>query len=67
MTARSWGDWDQISWERVWIYRKHINQSAVAGARVFVHFQGVMTSATICLGGVQIGEHRGAACRGRPS
>jgi beta-galactosidase len=55
----SWGDWDQTSWEQVWIYRKHINQSAVAGGRVFVDFQGVMTSATVYLGGIQIAAHQG--------
>ena len=59
VTALSWGDWDHSSWEQVWIYRKHINQSAVAGGRVFVDFQGVMTSATMYLGGVQIGAHQG--------
>jgi beta-galactosidase len=59
VTPLSWGDWDQTSWEQVWIYRKHIDQSAVAGGRVFVDFQGVMTSATVYLGGVQIAVHQG--------
>jgi beta-galactosidase len=59
VTPLSWGDWDQSSWEQVWIYRRHINQSAVAGGRVFVDFQGVMTSATVYLGGVQIAQHQG--------
>ncbi len=59
VTPLSWGDWDHGSWEQVWIYRKHINQSAVAGGRVFVDFQAVMTSATVYLGGVQIAEHQG--------
>jgi beta-galactosidase len=59
VTPLSWGDWEQSSWEQVWIYRKHINQSAVAGGRVFVDFQGVMTTATVYLGGVQIAVHQG--------
>ena len=59
VTPLSWGDWDHTSWEKVWVYRKHINQSALAGGRVFVDFQGVMTSATMYLGGVQIAEHQG--------
>lgn len=59
VTPLSWGDWDHSSWEQVWIYRKHINQSAIAGGRVFVDFQGVMTTATVYLGGVQIAQHQG--------
>jgi beta-galactosidase len=59
VTPLSWGDWDHSEWEQVWIYRKHINRSAVADGRVFVDFQGVMTSATVYLGGVQIASHQG--------
>jgi beta-galactosidase len=59
VTPLSWGDWDPSSWEQLWVYRKHIAQSAVAGNRVFVEFQGVMTSATVFLGGVQIAQHQG--------
>ena len=59
VTPLSWGDWDHSSWEQVWLYRKHINQSAVTGGRVFVDFQAVMTSATVYVGGVQIAEHQG--------
>jgi len=59
VTPLSWGDWDHSSWEQVWIYRKHMNRSALDGGRVFVDFQGVMTSATVFLGGVQIAEHQG--------
>ena len=55
----SWGGWDPDAWEQVWIYRKHFDSSVVAGGRVFVDFQGVMTSATVFLGGVRIGEHQG--------
>jgi beta-galactosidase len=59
VTPLSWGDWDHSTWEQVWIYRKHVNQSAIAGGRVFVDFQGIMTNATVYLGGVQIAEHQG--------
>ncbi|HEY2004958.1 MAG TPA: hypothetical protein VGG87_00845, partial [Solirubrobacteraceae bacterium] len=40
VTPLSWGDWDHTAWEKVWIYRRHINQAAVGSGRVFVDFQG---------------------------
>ena len=58
VTPLSWGDWDAASWEKVWIYRKHVAQAS-AGARVFVDFDGVMTSATVFLNGAQIARHQG--------
>ena len=59
VTPLSWGDWDPSTWEQTWIYRKHFHHSAVAGGRVFVDFQGVMTTATVYLGGVRIARHHG--------
>ena len=59
VASLSWGDWDRTTWEQVWIYRKHINQAAVANGRAIVDFQGVMTSATVYLNGIQISRHDG--------
>jgi beta-galactosidase len=59
VTALSWGDWKPGVWERVWIYRKHIDGSGLAGRRVFVDFQAVMTKASVFLGGLLIAEHEG--------
>ena len=59
VTPLSWGDWDATSWEQLWIYRKHVDGSAAASGRVFVDFQGVMTSATVYLGGAQVSVHQG--------
>jgi beta-galactosidase len=59
VTPLSWGDWDATSWQQLWIYRKHLSAPANAGTRVFLDFQGVMTSATVFLGGVQIAQHQG--------
>ncbi|MFL5860327.1 MAG: glycoside hydrolase family 2 protein, partial [Solirubrobacteraceae bacterium] len=53
----SWGDWDHTTWEKVWVYRKHI--TGPASSRVFVDFQGVMTSATVYLNGAEIATHQG--------
>ena len=59
VTPLSWGDWDPATWEQIWVYRKHLSGSATAGRRLFVDFQGVMTNATVFLGGRQIAAHRG--------
>jgi beta-galactosidase len=59
VTQLSWGDWNVGSWEQLWIYRKHIDGSAAANGRVFLDFQGAMTSATVYLAGTQISAHQG--------
>ncbi|HEY5317580.1 MAG TPA: glycoside hydrolase family 2 TIM barrel-domain containing protein [Solirubrobacteraceae bacterium] len=59
VTPLSWGNWDPSAWEDRWIYRKHFRGADVAGGRVFVDFQGVMTTATVYLGGVEISRHQG--------
>ncbi|MDQ6744651.1 MAG: hypothetical protein M3Z27_01310 [Actinomycetota bacterium] len=59
LTPLSWGDWDYTAWEQIWIYRRHISGPTGASGRVFVDFQGVMTNATVFLGGVQIAQHQG--------
>ncbi|MFZ0088318.1 MAG: glycoside hydrolase family 2 TIM barrel-domain containing protein [Solirubrobacteraceae bacterium] len=55
----SWGDWDPRTWEHRWIYRRHIAGAPLVGGRVFVDFQGVMTSATVFLNGQRIARHDG--------
>jgi beta-galactosidase len=59
VTSLSWGYWDPATWEQPWIYRKHISQAAVSGGRVFVDFQGVMTTATVYLNGIALATHQG--------
>jgi beta-galactosidase len=59
VTSLSWEDWDYASWEDVWIYRKHFAGAAVAGARVLVTFEGVMTNAVVVLNGWTAGAHAG--------
>ena len=55
----SWGGWDPAAWEKVWIYRRHLDGSALGGKRVFAHFDGVMTSARAMLNGTHVGSHQG--------
>jgi beta-galactosidase len=59
VTSLSWGDWDPSTWEKLWIYRKHLSGASLSGGRAFVDFQGVMTSATVYLNGTQIAVHQG--------
>jgi beta-galactosidase len=55
----SWGDWTPASWEQLWIYRKRFSIEPLAGQRVFLDFDGVMTNATVYLNGVELAQHVG--------
>jgi len=59
VTRLSWADWDYAAWEHVWIYRKHFAGAAVAGGRVLVTFDGMMTNATVVLNGTTVAAHKG--------
>ena len=59
VTPLSWGGWNSAAWERQWIYRKHISSTAVSAGRVFVDFQGVMTTATVWCNGRLLATHQG--------
>ena len=59
VTSLSWDNWDPASWDGLWIYRKHIAGGAVAGGRVLVAFDGVMTNAIVVLNGWTAGTHAG--------
>jgi beta-galactosidase len=55
----SWGDWNPSSWEQLWIYRKRFSVKSLADRRVFLDFDGVMTNATVYLGGTEAAQHVG--------
>jgi beta-galactosidase len=55
----SWGGWDPAAWEKVWIYRRHLDGGLLAAGRVFVDFGGVMACATAVVNGTPAGTHRG--------
>ena len=59
VTDLSWAGWDYRTWERTWIYRKHFDSAFVAGSRVLVTFNGVMTNATVVLNGRVVATHAG--------
>ena len=55
----SWADWNPATWQKKWIYRKHLDSSQLPKGRVFVDFDGVMTSARVFLDGRQLGLYQG--------
>lgn len=56
----SWQDWDPAAWEKVWNYRRSFAVPRdFRGSRVFLHFEGVMTSATPVLNGRALPKHTG--------
>ena len=59
VTNLSWGDWQPASWQKKWIYRKRFDSSALPQGRVFLDFDGVMTSARYFLDGRDVGLHQG--------
>ena len=55
-----WHGFDEKRYEFVSIYRRHFKLPAEArGKRVFVDFEGVMTSSTVWLNGERLGEYKG--------
>ncbi len=60
VTNLSWQNWQPDSWENVWIYRRHFTlPEASANRRVFITFDGVMTSATPAINGTPLPKHQG--------
>jgi beta-galactosidase len=55
----SWGEWDPAAWEKIWIYRRHLEGSLLTGSRVFADFDGIMTCATAVVNGAPVGTHKG--------
>ena len=56
----SWQDWDPALWESVFAYRRRFSlPREMAGRRVFVEFEGVMTSAKPSINGHALQEYRG--------
>ena len=44
VAALSWGDWDNTTWEKVWIVSQAPSQPVNAVGRVFVDFDGVISA-----------------------
>jgi beta-galactosidase len=60
VTKLSWENWNPADWENVWIYRRHFSSPAqFENRRVFLEFDGVMTSATPVLNDHPLPKHLG--------
>jgi beta-galactosidase len=59
VTNLSWADWKPATWQKKWIYRKRLDRSKLPEGRVFVDFDGVLTSARVFLDGHQVGLYQG--------
>lgn len=60
VTHLSWREWDPASWEKVWIYRRRFDiPGELAGLRLFLDLDGVMTGSTVTLNGHALGDHLG--------
>ncbi|MCS5732521.1 glycoside hydrolase family 2 protein [Herbiconiux daphne] len=60
VTPLSWKLWNPATWEKVWAYRRRFaTPDTTAGERVFVEFDGAMTTAVVALNGVVLGTHQG--------
>jgi beta-galactosidase len=59
VTDLSWTSWDYGTWQHTWIYRKHFDGAAVAGGRVLLTLDGVMTNASVALNGHTVATHAG--------
>jgi beta-galactosidase len=56
----SWNKWNPSIWEHVWIYRRHFDgPQAPVGSVSLLHFESVMTAATVVLNGHRLGKHFG--------
>ncbi|MGH9581867.1 MAG: glycoside hydrolase family 2 TIM barrel-domain containing protein, partial [Bryobacteraceae bacterium] len=60
VTPLSWQNWNPAAWEKVWTCRRNFAvPPAFRGARLFLHFEGVMTSAAPVLNGHALPAHAG--------
>ena len=65
----SWRNWNPMTWEGQWIYRRHVSGAALfsseqtpalrAASRVFADFDGVMVSTSVVCNGQAVGHHQG--------
>ena len=59
VTRLSWRDWNPAAWERIWVYRKHIDGAGLLDGRVLIDFDGVMVNAVVMVNGQAAGSHQG--------
>lgn len=60
VTPLSWQEWDPATWQDLWVYRQRFDApAALRAGRVFLRFDGVLSTATVYLNGRRIGYSDG--------
>ena len=57
--ALSWQNWDAASWQKIWIYRRRLDQPRADRRRLFLHVERAMANAVVRVNGKQVGSHQG--------
>ncbi len=55
----SWWRWDTTAWEKLWVYRQHLNIRPKRNQRAVVQLDGVLQIASVYLNGSYLGTHFG--------
>jgi beta-galactosidase len=56
----SWRNWDPATWQKLWIYRRALDIPALfAGRRIFLDFEGALTSTTPYINGSALPQSSG--------
>lgn len=55
----SWRQWDPSSWEKVWLYRRHLTGPMPPRSRIFLDFEGALVNATVACNGATLNQHVG--------
>lgn len=60
VTPLSWRQWDPVSWQRGWIYRRHFDvPERFEGLRLFADFDGALSGARVSVNGHPAGVSEG--------
>lgn len=62
VTPLGWNKWDNNTWNKIWIYRRHFDlprDTLDGSARIFVDFEGALTVATPSINGIALPSHKG--------
>ncbi len=58
--ALSWRNWDPVSWQKVWTYRRSLDLPDIAvQQRLFLSIERAMVNATVRVNGREVGSHHG--------
>ncbi|KAJ5832486.1 beta-galactosidase [Penicillium riverlandense] len=59
VTPLGWEQWDNNTWNKVWIYRRHFDLPSGDSGRTFIDFDSVLTVTTAVINGQKLATHEG--------